>query len=127
MTATNQADCTAEATLTPLVRERQVLKAELDALAERLKTLDDSIIAQFNEAGITKFQTDLGKVNLIVNNTVVWNEEVLAEILPTVQWNRISVRKLDKARLEAELTIGRIDADEIEVAKSIKQSKPFIR
>lgn len=127
MKATNQADCTAEATLTPLVRERQVLKAELDALAERLKTLDDSIISQFNEAGITKFQTDLGKVNLIVNNTVVWNEEVLAEILPTAQWNRVSVRKLDKARLEAELTIGRIDADEIEVAKSIKQSKPFIR
>jgi hypothetical protein len=127
MKATTQADCTAEATLTNLVRERQVLKAELDSLAERLKNIDESVITQFNEAGITKFETDLGKVNLIVNNTVVWNEEVLAEILTTAQWNRISVRKLDKARLEAELTIGRIDSDNVDVAKSIKQSKPFIR
>lgn len=127
MTATTKADCTAEATLTPIVRERQVLKAELDALAERLKALDESIIDQFNAHGITKLTTDLGKVNLIVNNTVVWNEEVLSEILTTAQWNRISVRKLDKARLEAELVVGRISEDDIEVAKGIKQSKPFLR
>lgn len=127
MKATTTADCTAEATLTPIVRERQILKAELDALAERLKALDESIIEQFNAHGVTKLTTDLGKVNLIVNNTIVWNEEVLSEILTTAQWNRISVRKLDKARLDAELTIGRINEDDIDVARSIKQSKPFLR
>lgn len=114
-------------TLTTLVEERIRLKAELDAVTERLKALDDVIIAEYQSAGVTKVETDLGKVNLIVNNTVVWNEEVLKEILTATQWKRIVVEKVDKSRLDAEITVGRINEGDVEVARSIKQSKPFLR
>jgi molybdopterin-guanine dinucleotide biosynthesis protein len=122
-------DRTAEAThnLSTLVDERLRLKAELDALTERLKALDEVVIEGFQSAGLTKVQTENGKLNLIQSSTTKWNEEVLEELLTTAQWNRVTDRKVDKSRLEAELVIGRIDASEVEVAKDNKQSKPFLR
>ncbi len=122
-------DRTAEATnnLSTLVDERLRLKAELDALTERLKALDEVVIEGFQSAGLTKVQTENGKLNLIQSSTTKWNEEVLEELLTTAQWNRVTVRKVDKSRLDAELLLGRIDATDIEVAKDIKQSKPFLR
>jgi hypothetical protein len=113
--------------LTNLVNERITLKAEIDSLNERLKNLDEVVIEELNKEGLTKVETELGKVNLIQSNTIVWNEEVLQELLTTAQWNRISVRKLDKSRLDAEVIVGRIDETLVEVAKRIKQSKPFLR
>jgi hypothetical protein len=127
--ATTKTDRTAEETqsLSTLVDERLRLKAELDELTERLKAFDEVVIACFQSKGLTKVETDTGKLNLIQSSTVKWNEEVLQELLTTAQWNRITVRKVDKARLDAELLIGRIDSDEVDVAKDIKQSKPFLR
>jgi hypothetical protein len=113
--------------LNNLVNERITLKAEIDSLNERLKNLDEVVIEELNKEGLTKVETELGKVNLIQSNTIVWNEEVLQELLTTAQWNRISVRKLDKSRLDAEVIVGRIDETLVEVAKRIKQSKPFLR
>lgn len=115
------------ATLTTLVNERLSLKAEIDSLNERLKNLDEIVIEELGKEGLTKVETELGKVNLIQSNTIVWNEEVLQELLTTAQWNRISVRKLDKSRLDAEVLVGRIDESNIDVAKRVKQSKPFLR
>lgn len=129
MATKTKTDRTAEATnnLSTLVDERLLLKAELDALTERLKALDEVVIQSFQSAGLTKVETENGKLNLIQSSTTKWNEEVLQELLTTAQWNRITVRKVDKARLEAELLVGRIDANEVDVAKDIKQSKPFLR
>jgi molybdopterin-guanine dinucleotide biosynthesis protein len=127
--ATTKTDRTAEVTqsLSTLVDERLRLKSELDELTERLKALDEVVIESFKSAGLTKVETDNGKLNLIQSSTVKWNEEVLQELLTTAQWNRITVRKVDKSRLDAELLIGRIDSNEVDVAKDIKQSKPFLR
>lgn len=113
--------------LTTLVEERIRLKEELDAVTERLKNLDAVVIEQFQKEGITKVETVLGKVNLVQSNTVVWNEDVLKELLKPAQWKKVVVEKVDKARLEAEMLIGRIDETEVGVARSIKQSKPFLR
>jgi hypothetical protein len=66
-------------------------------------------------------------LTLVEASTVKWNEEVLEELLTTAQWNRVTVRTVDKTRLEAELLVGRIDASEVEVAKTIKDSKPYLR
>lgn len=114
-------------TLNTLAEERIRLKAEFDVLEKRLKELDAVVIAEFQKEGVTKVETSLGKINLITNHTVTWNEEVLHEVLTKAQWERVTVRKVDKARLEAELTVGRISADEVDVAKSIRESKPFLR
>jgi uncharacterized protein with von Willebrand factor type A (vWA) domain len=113
--------------LSTLVNERIRLKAELDTLTERLKDLDAVVISELNQAGLTKAETELGKVNLIQSNTVVWNEDVLKELLKPAQWKRIIVEKIDKSRLDAELMVGRIDESLVEVARSVKQSKPFLR
>jgi uncharacterized protein with von Willebrand factor type A (vWA) domain len=113
--------------LSTLVNERIRLKAELDTLTERLKDLDAVVISELNQAGLTKAETELGKVNLIQSNTVVWNEDVLKELLKPAQWKRIIVEKIDKSRLDAELVVGRIDGSLVEVARSVKQSKPFLR
>lgn len=114
-------------TLSTLVEERIRLKAELDNVTQRLKDLDEVVIAELQSHNLTKFETTVGKVNLIQSDTVVWNGEVLKELLKPVQWKRIIVEKVDKARLEAELTVGRIDESLVDVARSIKQSKPFLR
>jgi hypothetical protein len=129
MATKTKTDRTAEVTqpLSTLVNERLRLKAELDDLAERLKALDEIVITEFQSAGVSKVETDLGKLNLIQSSTTVWNEEVLQEYLSTAQWNRVSVRKLDKSRLEAELLVGRIEESDVIGAKGTKQSKPFLR
>lgn len=114
-------------TLNTLTIQRIRLKEQIDALTEQLKDFDAVVIAEFQKAGVTKVETEAGKINLVQSNTVVWNEDVLQEILTDAQWKRVTVRKIDKARLEAELTVGRIDTDTVEIAKSIKQSKPFLR
>jgi hypothetical protein len=126
--ATTKTDRTAEETqsLSTLVDERLRLKAELDELTDRLKAFDEVVIACFQSRSLTKVETDNGKLNLVQSSTVKWNEEVLEELLTTAQWNRITVRKVDKSRLDAELLIGRIDSNEVNVAKDIKQSKPFL-
>lgn len=113
--------------LSTLVEERIRLKAELDNLTQRLKDFDEVVIAELQSQNLTKFETTVGKVNLVQNNTVVWNEEVLKELLKPVQWKRIIVEKVDKSRLDAELVVGRIDESLVGVARSIKQSKPFLR
>lgn len=113
--------------LTTLVNERIRLKAELDTLTERLKDLDAVVISQLNEEGLTKVETELGKVNLIQSSTVVWNDEVLKGLLKPAQWKRIIIEKVDKSRLDAELMVGRIDESLVDVARSVKQSKPFLR
>jgi hypothetical protein len=129
MATNTYADRTAEATskLSTLVNERLRLKAELDALAEQLNAFDAVVISEFKSAGVKKVETDSGRLTLIEASTVKWNEEVLEELLTTAQWNRVTVRKVDKARLEAELLVGRIDASDVEVAKTIKDSKPYLR
>ena len=114
-------------TLNTLVNERLILKAEIESMNERLKSLDEIVINKLNEEGLTKIETELGKVNLIQTNTIAWNEEVLQELLTTAQWNRVTTRKLDKTRFDAELIVGRINDSLVEVAKYIKQSKPFLR
>lgn len=118
---------TSNQSLSTLAEERIALKAQADAIAERLKAFDEGLIKIMRNAGVTKVETALGNLNLIQSNTVVWNEEVLKGLLKPAQWKRIIIEKVDKARLEAELIVGRIDEDEVSVAKSVKQSKPFLR
>lgn len=118
---------TSNQSLSTLAEERIRLKSEVDALTERLKNLDAIVIEKFKSEDVTKVETVLGNLNLIQSNTVVWNEEVLKGLLKPAQWKRIIVEKVDKTRLEAELIVGRIDEDEVSVAKSVKQSKPFLR
>lgn len=113
--------------LSTLVNERIRLKAELDTLTERLKDLDAVVINEMNQVSLTKVETELGKVNLVQSNTVVWNEEVLKGLLKPAQWKRIITEKIDKSRLDAELIVGRIDESLVDVARSVKQSKPFLR
>lgn len=113
--------------LSTLVNERIRLKAELDTLTERLKDLDAVVISEMNQVSLTKVETELGKVNLVQSNTVVWNEEVLKGLLKPAQWKRIITEKIDKSRLDAELIVGRIDENLVDVARSVKQSKPFLR
>lgn len=129
MATTKKTDRTAEVTpsLSTLAAERIRLKAEADAAAERLKAFDEALIEAMRKADVTKVETELGKVNLIQSTTTVWNEEVLKSILTMAQWKRIIVEKVDRQRLDAEVLINRIDKDLIEVARSEKQSKPFIR
>jgi hypothetical protein len=123
---TNTADRKTEA-LTTTIEARQLLKRQLDELTEQLAKVDEAIIAEFREQGLTSLTTVLGKINLIQSNTVIWNDSVLEATLTTAQWNRITERKLNKHLLEAEITIGRIDPSLVEGAKSIKQSKPYLR
>jgi len=114
-------------TLNHMVDERLILKATIAELTESLSALDQSIIQRMQEEGTTKVETEHGKVNLIQSETIVWNDEVLKELLKPAQWKRIIVEKVDKNRLDAELLVGRINEDEVSVARSVKQSKPFLR
>lgn len=125
--ATNTSTTAKKQLLDSMVNRRIALKAQLVELTETLADMDSAIIRTMLAEGIKKVETEEGKVNLIQSETIVWNDEVLKELLKPVQWKRIVVEKVDKSRLEAELLVGRIDADEVSVAKSVKQSKPFLR
>ena len=124
---TNNVDRIAETNLNIAVEARQLLKSQLDELTAQLNDIDQTLIKEFQAQGLKSVTTALGKVHLVQNNTVVWNEEILKEMLTPAQWNRVTVRKVDKNLLEAEVTVGRIESSLVEGAKSIKQSKPFLR
>lgn len=126
MTTTKKAD-RLEATLTPSVELRQSLKKQLDALTAQLAEVDGEIIEAMRNAGLKSIETSIGKVTLIQPTSIVWNESLLQDALTPAQWNRVTVRKVDKHLLEAELTVGRIDASIVEVARSTKESKPYLR
>jgi len=116
-----------EATLVPSVELRQSLKKQLDALTTQLAEVDSQIIEAMRDGGLQSIETTIGKVTLVQPASTVWNETILQDALTTAQWNRVSVRKLDKSLLEAELTIGRIDSSLVVAAKSTKESKPYLR
>lgn len=126
MSTTQKAD-RLEATLVPSVELRQSLKKQLDALTTQLAEVDSQIIEAMRDAGLKSIETTIGKVTLVQPASTVWNETLLQDALTTAQWNRVSVRKLDKSLLEAELTIGRIDPSLVAAAKSTKESKPYLR
>lgn len=126
MSTTQKAD-RLEATLVPSVELRQSLKKQLDALTTQLAEVDSQIIEAMRDAGLKSIETAIGKVTLVQPASTVWNETLLQDALTTAQWNRVSVRKLDKSLLEAELTIGRIDSSLVAAAKSTKESKPYLR
>lgn len=115
------------ATLSILVNERIALKNQLNEITERLASMDAVIINSMREQDITKVETEKGKVTLIQSETIIWNDEVLKEMLTTAQWKRVIVEKVDKARLDAEILVGRINGDEVAVARSVKQAKPYLR
>ena len=124
---TNNVDRIAETNLNIAVEARQLLKSQLDELTAQLNDLDQTLIKEFQAQGLKSVTTALGKVHLVQNNTVVWNEEILKEMLTPAQWNRVTVRKVDTNLLEAAVTVGRLEISLVEGAKSIKQSKPFLR
>ena len=114
-------------TINTLAEERILLKQELDALTERLKEHDEVLIKRLQSSDTTKVETSLGNLTLVSASTTSWNDEVLKELLTPAQWKRIIVEKVDKARLDAELLAGRINSDEVAVAKTIKPSKPYLK
>lgn len=114
-------------TLEVLAESRIRRKEHIELLTKQLEELDQEIIQRMEEDGVTSVESVVGKVNLIQSETIVWNKEVLKGLLSPSQWKRIIKVEIDKAKLDAELTIGRIDGDAVQVARTVKRSKKFLR
>ena len=114
-------------TLEVLAESRIRRKEHIELLTKQLEELDKEIIQRMEDEGVTSVESVVGKVNLIQSETIVWNKEVLKGLLSPSQWKKIIKVEIDKAKLDAELTIGRIDGDAVQVARTVKRSKKFLR
>lgn len=67
------------------------------------------------------------KVTYVQNSTVKVNEEGLRKALGARVFNKYTVRKIDKNKLETGIATGEVDGVVVSQYCEIKSSKPYIR
>ena len=115
-------------TIEEKVDNRASLKEQIEVLEKRLKALNAEILADLTEAGLKDITTPLGNHVTVINQPITdINVDLLQSRLTPAQWNKVTTRVLSKPLLEAQVTIGKIDAAIVEECKFVKIAKRFLR
>lgn len=113
------------------VVEYDKLKAEADDLADRIKTLQAGIIEGLDSIGATTHVVVVGdakvQVTRVQNKSVKINEGRFRKAIGATVWNKVSSRKLDKAKLDAAIQNGVIAPIDVADASDETVGSPFIR
>lgn len=63
----------------------------------------------------------------VYGETVAYDEQRLFEKLPMAAWDAITVKKIDRRKLEDQVMVGNIDAHLVVECATVKPRKPFIK
>lgn len=107
--------------------------AEIKQTIELLGSEKDTVEARIIDAIGTKPATvpvpwgGKVKATVIAAERVIINEDVLQKTLGAKLWGKVTKAVLDKAKLEAHITTGDIDANVVAACSETKVNKPYVK
>lgn len=116
----------ANASMATMVKRLWQIKAEQTALAEELKSITKAIILREEElTPVTDGEVKI-TATIVRSNMTTVDEGALHEALTVGQWNRVTVRRLDKTKLEVEINRGSIDVAKVAECTAVTPKSPYI-
>lgn len=107
-------------------------KHMLDEAKRLVDEAQKRLVAEMESAGeqTVAFQQEDGTTvtgTLVKASRVTTDEALLRNMLTDEQWDKVTVPVLDKARLEAAVTMGIVDMDVVSDASEVRENKPFVK
>lgn len=128
---TSTARTNALAQLDDDVIEFDALKAQASELADRIKELQGKVIDNMETLGIDSHVVENGdakvQVTRVQNTSTTLDETRFRKLIGTSVWNKVSSRKLDKAKLDDAIKNGVVAPIDVADASNEKTGSPFIR
>lgn len=105
------------------------IKEQIEDLSEEKREVEEVIVASLKATGQKSVSANGGdlKGTLVEGSVITIDDEGLKKRLTAAQWKKVTKQVLDKERLEAEITVGNIDANEVAAVSTEKDRKPYIR
>lgn len=111
--------------LTALVEEIAEVDTSLKDLNARRKDLRADILTAFENEGLDMFEVDgVAKVTLSKPKSLVLDYDKLVDLAPDDVVEKITVRVIDKEKLEAAIKLGDIDNGIVDAISSYKKQSP---
>lgn len=109
-----------------------VAKAEAKVAAEKVALAERTLIDRLHNAGqktvsVVLTNGDAVKGTLVEPQTVTIDEDALKKRLGATLWKKVTKTVLDKAKLEAAVSIGEIKQTTVAEVSTIKDIKPSVR
>lgn len=117
--------------LTEAVQQYRVARSNLDYAKQVLEKAESDLLNTMAEGQHKSFTINQGdrqsKVTYVQTETVRVNEAGLRKALGARTFNKYTVRKVDKTKLEDGIARGELDGNIVSEYCEIKKSKPYIR
>lgn len=110
-----------------LVERLADAKSAQHAADAEVKAVQAALIDMMNEDGITSASTEAHKAALVTATTIVIDEKKLKRVIGARLWNKVTVQKLDKKKLEAAVELGEVDMSDVAKSSDEVPKAPYIR
>lgn len=115
-----------------LLVEQARIKAQIEALQHQAEAVGESLIEALVAEGkksisVTLDSGDAVKGTLVEPQRVTYDEGRLETAVGPKVWSKVTKRVLDKAKLEAAITMGDVDANVVAACAQVADSKPYVR
>lgn len=110
-----------------LVDEIATIKEEIAALEERRRKRQNELVQELRARDETAAESVSFKATLVEPERTVIDEVALADDLSPEQWESISRRVMDKAKLEAAVANGEVDMDIVVAHTEFVPTTPYIK
>ena len=105
-------------------------RREKDALDKRIKELQLQVLDKFGDEKTVTVDADDGrtlKATRVQNVRVTIDDQALKSVVAPPLWNKITVRTLDKTKVEAFIGSGELDPAVVAQCSTETPSSPFIK
>jgi transposase len=109
-----------------LAARREDLKAEIAALAAKVKKIDEKIIAELDRRGTRQFENDGWKVTLTVGTTTSYNFDALERKLGAEKAALYQLRAVDVSKLSQAVQARDVKASVVAAIQSSTPKAPYI-
>lgn len=117
--------------LDALVGKFWAAKQVADEVARELDAAKVELIAAMDDAGLDKLTAEVDGhyvgATKVVGTRIVIDETKLKKTIGAPKWKKVTKEVLDKELLEAHVTTGDIDANEVAMCSEEHENKPYVR
>lgn len=96
-----------------LAAELLTLKEELAATDERRKKIQHALVVEMRDRDLKSATCEVGKITLVEPEKQIIDEHGLKRRLGAAKWKKVSREVVDKAKLEAAVTMGTVDIADV--------------
>lgn len=104
------------------------LRKQRDNVDEELREVAAQLQDHMEVADLASHKAASGrKVTVVTRTNTVMNEETLRKRLGAQLWNKVTVRKLDKRKLDAFIKSGEVKAVDVAIAMTENEPTTYIK